>query len=174
MAEGQTRSWLEDNLEPLHRFAHMLSQDRENARELVQECIVRALAARRPPRDERAYRTWLFIILRNAFIDGLRRAGRESPCEEIDDAAAADGWQGDQRIIDVVTVRLALGRLGPAHREIIGLVDVVGLSYAETAGVLDIAEGTVMSRLSRARKALLEIMSDSNVTPLGRARGSRP
>ncbi len=174
MVDRRTHDWLKVNLESLHRFAHMLTQDRESARELVQECIVRALAARRPPRDAAAYRSWLFVILRNAFIDGLRRAGREVPCEWVDEAVGADGWDGDHRILDIVTIRLALARLGPAHREVIGLVDVAGLSYAETAGVLGIAEGTVMSRLSRARKALLDIVSESNVTPLGRARGSRP
>lgn len=173
MVEGRTRRWLEASLGSLYRFAYTLSQDRESARDLVQECIVRALAARRQPRDETAYRTWLFVILRNAFIDGLRRAGREVPVESVD-RTAAEGWQGDHRILDIVTVRLALGRLGPAHREIIGLVDVVGLSYAETAEILQIAEGTVMSRLSRARRALFDIVSESNVTPLGRASGSGP
>ena len=174
MEDSQTRGWLESNLGHLHRFAFMLAQDREGARDLVQECIVRALAARRAPREEAAFRSWLFVILRNAFIDALRRARRELPSDAADEASGDEGWHGDHRIVDVLTVRLALGRLGPAHREIIGLVDVVGFSYAETARILDVAEGTVMSRLSRARKALLEIMAESNVTPLGRARGSRP
>ncbi len=173
MVDRQVRGRLEASLDHLHRFAFTLTQDRENARDLVQECAVRALAARRPPASEAALRPWLFVILRNAFIDGRRRAGREIPSDLPDRADDGEGWHGDHRIIDILTIRLALGRLGPAHREIIGLVDMAGLSYAETAEVLDIAQGTVMSRLSRARKALFEIMSESNVTPLDRARGSR-
>jgi RNA polymerase sigma-70 factor (ECF subfamily) len=76
-------------------------------------------------------------------------------------------------MIDVVTVRIAVARLSIAHREIIALVDFVGLSYTEAATVLGVAEGTVMSRLSRARAALLEIVADEKVTSLARARRAR-
>lgn len=164
------RAWIEPNLDRLYRFAYALAQDGDQARDLVQECALRALEAARCPRDETAYRAWLFRILRNAYIDRRRKAGRET---EIDAAAhVADdeeaGWSGDRRVVDVITVRIAVTKLPIVHREIIGLVDFVGLSYAEAADVLDIAEGTVMSRLSRARKALLEIMAEDNVTPFVR------
>ena len=103
--------------------------------------MLRALDARRSPHDEPAYRAWLFRIMRNAFIDKCRRSGVDvastlnSTMSDDDEA----GWCGDRRIIDVLTVRFAVAKLPPAHREIIGLVDFVGLSYQEAADVLGVA-----------------------------------
>lgn len=167
---GPLRQWIESNLDRLYGFAFALAQDGEQARDLVQDCALRALEARRSPRDEAAYRAWLFRILHNAFIDKCRKAGREVEIDAALDIADDDesGWKGDRRIVDVVTIRIAVAKLPIAHREIIALVDFVGFSYAEAANVLDIAEGTVMSRLSRARKALLDIIADDNITPLVR------
>jgi RNA polymerase sigma-70 factor (ECF subfamily) len=169
------RGRIEPYLDRLYGFAYALSQDRDQSRDLVQECALRALEATRKPRDERAYRAWLFRILRNAFIDKCRKTGMETGLDGAADAAddAESGWSGDRRIIDVVTVRIAVGKLSAAHREIIALVDFVGLSYVEAAEILGVAEGTVMSRLARARGALLTIIADDNVTPLSRARRPR-
>ncbi len=173
MAVPVLREWIEPYLGRLYGFAFALTQDRDQSCDLVQDCVLRALAAASWPSDERACRAWLFRILRNAFIDRHRKSGFEvsfDPVHETytDDAEA--GWHGDRRIVDVVTVRIAIDRLTPTHREIIALVDFAGLSYRETAEVLGIAEGTVMSRLARARKALLAVMETENVTVLARAR----
>ncbi len=167
------REWIEPYLGRLYGFAFALTKDRDESCELVQECAVRAIAAARWPSDERARRAWLFRILRNAFIDRRRKSGHEVSLEPVHETFTDDidaGWHGDRRIIDVVTVRIALERLTAAHREVIALVDFAGLSYRETAEVLEITEGTVMSRLARARKALLAVMETENVTPLTRAR----
>ncbi|MCB1487247.1 MAG: RNA polymerase sigma factor [Bauldia sp.] len=166
------RARIEAYLERLYGFAYALTQDPDAARDLVQECAVRALDAGRVPYDEPAYRAWLFRILRNAFIDRNRRSGKETGLEpDIDEPDDRDaGWCGDSRIIDVLTVRFAVARLPSAHREIIALVDFVGLSYQEASEVLGVAQGTVMSRVSRARKALLAEMEAGNVTPISRAR----
>lgn len=175
MADEPFWGWTEASLDRLYGFAYALAQDRDRSRDLVQECVLRALGAARRPRDEPAYRAWLFRILRNVFIDQCRKLRLEAPFEPseefVNDADA--GWHGDRRIIDIVTVRLALAKLSVAHREVLVLVDCVGFSYAEAAEVLGVAEGTVMSRVSRARKALLVIMERENVTSLARARGSR-
>jgi RNA polymerase sigma-70 factor (ECF subfamily) len=168
--------WIEPYLDRLYGFAFALSQDRDQSRDLVQECAVRALAAKRRPSDERARRAWLFRILRNTFIDKYRKSGREVGIGPAIDNHADDlesGWRGDRRIIDVVTVRIAVSRLSEAQREIISLVDFVGFSYGEAADVLGVAEGTVMSRIARARKALLAVLERENVTPLARAGGQR-
>ncbi len=138
--------------------------------------MVRALAAKRRPTDEAARRTWLFRILRNAFIDEYRKSGREVALDPTSDDFADDvesGWRGDRRIIDVVTVRIAITRLSAVQREIIGLIDFVGFSYAEAADVLGVPEGTVMSRIARARGALLAVLEQENITPLARIRGQR-
>lgn len=170
------RAWIEPYLDRLYGFAFALTQDQDDSRDLVQECAVRALSAARRPVDEPARRAWLFRILRNAFIDRARRRGAEVGLDPVADTHADDdeaGWGGDRRIVDVVTVRIALAKLTTNHREIIALVDVVGLSYREAADVLGLAEGTIMSRLARARKALLAVMEQENVTPISRARGRR-
>ncbi len=170
------REWIEPHLNRLYGFAFALTQDRDVSSDLVQECVVRALAAKQRPTDEPARRAWLYRILRNAFIDNYRKSGREVGLDPTIDTHADDaecGWRGDRRIIDVVTVRIAVARLTAAQREIIALIDFVGLSYGEAASVLGVAEGTIMSRLARARKALLAVMQRENVTPLARARGQR-
>jgi RNA polymerase sigma-70 factor (ECF subfamily) len=170
------RAWIEPYLGRLYGFAFALTQDRDESYDLVQDCALRALSAARRPSDEPARRAWLFRILRNTFIDKYRRNGVEVGFDPaIDDYAddADAGWCGDRRLIDVVTVRIAVARLPTAQREVIALVDFVGLSYREAAEVLGVAEGTIMSRLARARKALLDVLEQENVTPLARARGQR-
>ena len=73
---------------------------------------------------------------------------------------------GDERFITVLTVKLEMAKLPRNQREIIALIDIVGLSYAETAYLLDVPVGTVMSRISRARRILLEAIGTSNVHEL--------
>ncbi len=154
------RRRIEPYLERLFGYAFSLTRNREDSAELVQDCALRALSARRTPRDEAAYRAWLFRILRNAWLDRLRRPRLEETGLPGDEwAADVDVWVGDARRIDTLTVRLGLAKLSATHREIIALVDIVGLSYAETSEVLGLPRGTVMSRLSRARRALLGVLS---------------
>jgi RNA polymerase sigma-70 factor (ECF subfamily) len=170
------RRRIEEYLSRLLGYALSLTTDRDAAEELVHECAVRSLAAKRVPDDEPAYRAWLFRILRNAFLDQVRNAGREfaAPNEEpkVDGSAV---WDYDDRLISVLTVRAAMARLAPHHREIIALVDLAGFSYGEAATILEVPRGTVMSRLSRARGALLDQIAEGNVHPLDLAvrRGKR-
>jgi RNA polymerase sigma-70 factor (ECF subfamily) len=145
-------------LQRLFGYAQNLSRDRETARELVQDAACKALAARQIPRDEAAYRAWLFRILRNQFIDDLRQQGRdERRLTEINTEThiSVEYWQGDERLINRLSVRAAMARVKPGQAEILALIDVAGLSYKEAADVMDVPVGTVMSRLSRARAALL-------------------
>ena len=80
-------------------------------------------------------------------------------------------WRGDERLINILNVKQAMGRLGPKDQEIIGLIDMAGLSYAEASEVLGVPTGTVMSRISRARARLLALVETSNVEPLAPPRG---
>lgn len=164
------REWIEANIDRLYGYAFSLAQDGDAARDLVQETVLRAMEARRRPGEAAAFRAWMFRILRNAFIDRCRRAGREVNLDGIEDRCADDDepWAGDRRCVEIVMVRIALAKLTVAQREIVVLVDFVGCSYGEASKILDIPEGTVMSRLSRARRALLELVSDDAVTPLSR------
>jgi len=161
-------SRIQPYLPRLYRYAFSLTRNEDAARDLVQQCALKALAARTVPEDEPAYRAWLFVILRNALIDDARRRktaeALAAPAEE--EPGAMEFWGGDERFINVLTIKLAMEKLAPHEQEIIGLIDLAGLSYAEAAAVLDVPAGTVMSRVSRARARLLSLVDDSNVRSL--------
>jgi len=145
----------------LFGYAQSLIRDKEAARDLVQEAACKALAARNTPRDEAAYRAWLFRILRNHYIDDMRRLGRdERRLTEISAAEhiAVEYWQGDERLINRLSVRAAMETIKPGQAEILALIDIAGLSYREAADVLDVPVGTIMSRLSRARAVMLSLL----------------
>ncbi|MDH3240403.1 MAG: RNA polymerase sigma factor [Alphaproteobacteria bacterium] len=168
---------IEAYLGRLYRYAFSLAREDDLARDLVQRCALKALGAKTVPDDESAYRAWLFVILRNDFRDHLRRHRLtlalfdDEPDAEPEDAPTMEYWRGDERLINVLNVKQALGRLRPRDQEIVSLIDMVGLSYAEAAKVLDVPEGTVMSRISRARARLLALVGESNVEPLTGRRG---
>jgi RNA polymerase sigma-70 factor, ECF subfamily len=170
------RHRIEGYLSRLFGYALSLTTDRDMANELVHDCIVRALAARRVPRDEPAYRAWLFRIVRNAFLDRVRASCQEVPAPKEEPMLESYAvWDYDDRLISALTVRAGMARLAPHHREIIALVDLVGFSYGEAAAFLGVPRGTVMSRLSRARNALLDHIAEGNIRPLPLAarRGGR-
>lgn len=154
-------------MQRLYGYALALSCDPATAEDMVQEAYLKALAAKHWPEDERALRAWLFRILRNAFVDYLRRERRLQSF--LDDGSGDDAaienevWSAAERALDALTARQAYNNLRASHREVVTLIDVFGLSYAETADVLETPIGTVMSRLNRARKAMLEFMAESNV-----------
>ncbi len=161
------RSRIEAYLRRLYGYAFSLAGNHHEAEDLVQECAVRALSAKNTPRDGPAYRAWLFRILRNAFLDRLRH--QKTAMSATDDekiAPETEFWQGDERFITVLTVKLEMAKLPRRQREIIALIDLVGMSYAETAQLLGVPVGTVMSRISRSRRMLLDAIGSSNVHEL--------
>ena len=172
------RARRKDRLEPflgrLNAYALALCRDGDHARDLVQECALRVLQARRVPEDGTAYRAWLFKILRNVYIDRVR-ANRHEPmgsAVDLEDLGQSrDVWATHESLVNGLTVRYAMGHLSEEKQEVMVLVDIVGLTYAETADVLEVPRGTVMSRLARARAALLEILEESNVQPLPKTKG---
>lgn len=147
----------------LWAFARAMLGDAEAARDIVQEASARALAATRVPSDPAAYRAWMFRIVRNAAIDEIRR--RRQPGIE-QDHAPTDIWCFDDARIAKITVQQGLTMIGPEHREIISLIDIAGFSYLDVAELLAIPVGTVMSRIARAREALLAAIDASGVRPL--------
>jgi RNA polymerase sigma-70 factor (ECF subfamily) len=148
----------------LYNFARWLVQDPTEAEDLVQETYTRALAAARQFEPGSNLKAWLYRILRNLYIDGRRRARSEAELRvesegEDDDApspAMADERQLEQiRALMADEVAEAVHRLPEAWRTVI-LLDLEGMTEGEMANVLGCAEGTVKSRLSRARAALRE------------------
>ena len=137
----------------LRRYARALLGDDGEADDLIQDTLERALARLEQWRDGDNPRKWLFSILHNLHVDGLRRKSRRPPHVGLDSvgveqsAPAADGASG--RDLDQ-----ALQLLSGEQRQVVLLVGLEGLSYAETAEVLAIPVGTVMSRLARGRDRL--------------------
>jgi RNA polymerase sigma-70 factor (ECF subfamily) len=140
--------------------------------DLVQECAARAISARRVPTDEAAYRAWLFRIIRNLFFDAQRR--RHHAPLLLDDVLPHSGdiatWDCERAYISRITVQTGLRKMSIDHRDIIALVDIVGLSYAEAASLLGVPKGTVMSRLNRARQILMCYIAKENVHPFPTAK----
>jgi RNA polymerase sigma-70 factor (ECF subfamily) len=158
----------------LYGYAMSLCADPTLAEDLAQEAIAKAIAAEHAPTDPPAFRAWIFKILRNTFIDNMRRNGRLVGLDSDDMADCVDAQRGDgpeihdDSVFNALTVRFALAKLPAPLREIVGLVDIAGFSCAEAAEMLGVPTGTVMSRLSRARAALAKSIVDTNVVPLPR------
>lgn len=149
-------------------FVRTVVGDSDLARDLVQEAVARALGARRVPGDAPAYRAWMFKIVRNAAIDELRRIQPKT----VEEEPAVDLWRFDNACIAKITVEQGLATLAVTHREIIALIDIGGFSYSEAADVLGIPIGTVMSRITRARMALLAAIDASSVRPMKSKHGN--
>ena len=146
---------IEPHIPALRRYAWALLRDREGADDLVQDCLERALSRRHLRRRDGDMRAWLFTILRNLFVDGLRRRSREGSRIDLDQVAdlAAPSADPDARVV-VRDVLDGLDTLPPDQKAVLLLVCVEDLSYEATARVLGVPVGTVMSRLSRAREKL--------------------
>jgi RNA polymerase sigma-70 factor (ECF subfamily) len=146
---------IEPHIPSLRRYAWALLREREGADDLVQDCLERALSRWHLRRREGDLRAWLFAILHNLFVDGLRRRTREGLHVDIDEAhdLAAPGQDPEARAAmrDVLD---GLEALPPDQKAVLLLVGVEDLSYEAAAQVLGVPVGTVMSRLSRARERL--------------------
>lgn len=150
------RHRLEPYLQRLFGYAYSLVHSADAAEDLVQNAMVKALAARSVPHDEPAYRAWLFRILRNAYVDDARRKANRDQIISPGHLEEETGGQygSEMQEVNALAVRIAFAELPVIHREIIGAIDIAGLSYAEAAVLLDVPEGTIMSRISRARSVL--------------------
>jgi len=151
----------------LYAYARTMLGDTDAARDLVQEAATRALSARRVPNDAPAYRAWMFRIVRNASLDEIRRMRRTI----ADETTTINLWAFDDAHIAKITVEQGLAVLAPVHREIICLIDIAGFSYGEAAELLQVPVGTIMSRVMRARGALLAAIENSSVRPLKSSHG---
>ena len=144
-------------LPSLRRFALSLARQPDIADDLVQITVERALAARDRYDPTTPLGAWLFRILRNAFIDMTRRTrtrGTETDIFAVPEAATVDGPRDTEARVMLAQTMAAMRDLPEDQRAILTLVCMEDLSYAEAAHALDIPVGTVMSRLSRARRAL--------------------
>lgn len=139
----------------LRRYARSLVFEVHLADDLVQTALERALAHWHQFDQQRDLALWVLSILHNAHLDLRRREARITAMDPEDVAAELDAQAPPAPDPGLrIDLEAALRRLAPDHREILLLVGVEQLSYAEAAELLRIPLGTVMSRLSRARAAL--------------------
>jgi RNA polymerase sigma-70 factor (ECF subfamily) len=151
-----------EHLDSLYGYALTLTHDQTEAEDLVQETYLRAVRAFGQLVPNSNLKSWLFVIMRNAWLNQLRHT-RSGPCfveldKEEDVAATARTTDNPYllyvRKLERQEIQVAIGSLPPLYREIIVLRDIEGFSYQEIATLLACPAGTVMSRLGRAREKL--------------------
>lgn len=148
----------------LRRYARALLREREDADDLVQDVLERALLRWHQRQPGASVRAWLFTILHNLAMDRLRQRARRGldPIEAAPETRLATP-AGQEAGIEHRDILGQIARLPEEQRSVLLLIGVEELSYAETAAVLGIPQGTVMSRLSRARERLRRIMEEGEI-----------
>lgn len=140
-------------------FARRLCGNPDHALDIIQDTFIKAWHALPDWRPDARFETWLLRIARNTAIDALRRAQHE-PDALPTDTVPVDPGPSPLRQLEgsrsIARLEVLLDQLPLAQREIILLRELEGFSYRELAAALDISEGTVKSRLARARGALLQ------------------
>lgn len=173
---------LSEHLDALYRTAlHLSGGRRADAEDLLQDAMLRALRGVHGLRDPAASRAWLFTILSRTYLDRMRAAQRRAEVlsSELDEHVfeqALEDWDESVVVPDALLARRqvrddllsAVNHMTPSLQVVLWLVDVEGFRQREVAAMLDIATGTVASRLYRARVALRDALANNRDDFLGR------
>ncbi len=153
MNKASIRDLIAAQVPRLRRYAVALTGDGEAADDLVQDCLERAWRKKEHWEPGTDLRAWLFTVMHNVHVNNLRRPRPQTfPMVPGDlNRAASDTPEKAMRLRDLQT---GLQNLSEEHREVLLLVCLESLSYEQTAAVLGIPVGTVMSRLHRGREKL--------------------
>jgi RNA polymerase sigma-70 factor (ECF subfamily) len=140
----------------LRRYARALLNDADRAEDLVQETLARALGRLTLWRRGTDMRAWLFTIMHNQYVNDCRRAQKRPDALSLDEAGGAQAHANSSadQSVGLDDIATGLMRLPEDQRAVLLLVSLEGLSYQQTAKVLGIKLGTVMSRLHRARERM--------------------
>ena len=157
---GLTQEQIVAALPRLRRFARTLTRTRHDADDLVQITLERALTRIEQRRPDSRLESWMFGIMKNAWIDEVRTRVRRDRVLAPEEAAEHIGDSPNERQVEVMSLQVALERLPDEQRLAVGLVLVEGLSYKEAAEVMEVPIGTLTSRLARGREALAELLGD--------------
>src|SRR5437764_749097 len=172
---------LQNEIPRLRRYARALTRDAARADDLVQSCLVRAIAKEHLWEPGTDLRAWLFTILHNQNVNEVRRSVREGVAVAVEDVApvlTAPPRAG--ACLQLRDLERAIKLLPEEQRQVILLVGLEGMRYEEVAAVLDIPIGTVRSRLSRGRenlRRLMDMTGESDATferPHGRQNSDYP
>ncbi len=145
---------LGDHIDRLYRAAWALCGSREDAEDLVQETYLRVFAKPRLLRNDDDF-GYLLRALRNTFLVGKRTEGRRPRTAPFPGDREPAGGVSPESELEAREVYAAIAALPSDFRDVLVAVDVAGLSYGETARALRLADGTVMSRLYRARQQVV-------------------
>ena len=154
------KSMILANLQDLRRFAYSLTSDVNDADDLTQIVVERLLT--RPIPENVVPLSWMFRICKNAWIDEIRSRKVRATDDAVDISQIASFNTNDNQLEEASQkqrLQIAIDELPEPYRMVISLIIMSGLSYAETSQTLDLPIGTVMSRISRARKKLAEKLS---------------
>ena len=140
----------------------------QHGQRTVQDCVERALTRLHLFDRDKPLRPWLYRILRNLFISQLRQTARRGAAVSLDAVSEAELARPPEQASRIVLKDIgeAVQQLPEPQREVLLLISLEEFSYKETAEILDIPIGTVMSRLSRARQRLSSIMQGAGQSKL--------
>ena len=164
------------HIDALYGYAMTLTRDSTEAEDLVQETYLRATGAANQPAAGANLKAWLFVIMRNAWLNQVRHNQSGPRFVELETNEDTEDAHDNPHVVylrklEREQVREAIEKLPEAHREIVVLRDIEGFTYQEIAMVLDCPAGTVMSRLGRARAKLRAALSTwQTKIPASRAR----
>jgi RNA polymerase sigma-70 factor (ECF subfamily) len=157
------RDELMEHVPRLRRYARALINNRDLADDLVQDTLERALGRTALFQAGTDLRAWLFTIMHNVFANQARKASVRAVHVSVDDDSVAESEFAvpaeQSRSLEMRDLDYALQRLPTEQREVVLLVGLEEMSYADVALALDIPIGTVMSRLSRGRERLRALMA---------------
>jgi RNA polymerase sigma-70 factor (ECF subfamily) len=142
----------------LRRFGRTLTGQQDDADDLVQVALEKALTRLHQWQPGTRVDSWMFRIMQNAWIDEIRSRQRRDEQLLDDETLEALSPAEPARQAEQLALRRALDQLSDEQRSVVGLVLIEGLSYAEAADVLGLPMGTVTSRLSRAREQLQTLL----------------
>lgn len=158
LSEEELKQLISEQLGALRRFSAALTGNAVDGDDLAQSTIERLLEKGVP--GDAVFAAWMYRVCRNLWIDQVRKNARISTPggdaleREMDDH---DGERSVMTMMRMGEVEAAMHKLDAHQREVLALVAIEECSYREAAEILDVPIGTVMSRLARARKRLLEL-----------------
>lgn len=155
---------------PAYRLAARMCGP-DSAEDVTQEAFLAAWRALPEFRGDCRFSTWLYRLVSNAAIDCLRREKKHRDTGDVDDLELPDGGPSSQEQAERSdtrdAVRRALDRLSPEHRQVLLLRFMQELDYGEIARALNVSEGTVKSRINRAKSKLREVLAAGNFFDAG-------
>lgn len=155
---------LHGHISSLRRYAFVLCRNHADADDLVQESLMKAIAAADTYQAGKDLRAWLFSILHNTFVSHKRHYARRARAARFLDATLKEAGipPVQEKHVEAQHTLNMLSRLTPQQQSVLVLIAVEGLSYAEAADALDIPIGTLMSRLARGREELRRLVAGNN------------